>query len=82
MACPECGSKRVVNENTGRDPFLKRIGGDFHNTCRNCGCQWTSYGIGGYLITVHGRFKKKKGPEFYISPKDRRRLKRLSKQKP
>lgn len=60
MACPECSSKKVVNENTGRDPMLKRIGGTFHNTCKNCGCVWTYCCATGSNIIRHGKFKRGK----------------------
>lgn len=76
MACPECGSKKVVNENTGRDPMSKLYGGTFHNTCKNCGCEWTHCCATGSNITRHGKFfKKKKKPESRFEREIRRRKK-------
>ncbi len=75
MACPECNSKNILNENTGRDPMLKLIGGTFHLVCGDCGCRWTSRCATGRDITTHGKFFqgiKKKG-EF------KSRLKRIIK---
>jgi len=56
MKCPECGSRKITNENTEQPRGLRRRGGVFHNTCE-CDCEFTSE-AGGYNVTKHGKLGK------------------------
>lgn len=53
MKCPECGSKKITNENTGQCKGHRRIGGAFHNVCE-CGCEFITE-AGSYRVTKHAK---------------------------
>ncbi|MDP3052910.1 MAG: hypothetical protein Q8N22_03095 [bacterium] len=57
--CPECGSEKIVNENTGKDLKIKLFGEIFY-ICKDCDCEWTHCYAVGFKVTRHGKFFKKK----------------------